>query len=63
MKVGDILKREPYLFLKSGMERVGLQECRVVYIHPRGRFYTVEFTSFLGRRFRQCYPMTEREKG
>jgi len=31
------------------------QNCRVVYIHPENRFYTVEFRSLRGETFRQSY--------
>ena len=29
--------------------------CRVVYVHPDRRFYTVEFTFDRGRSFRESY--------
>lgn len=34
---------------------------RVVYIHPKGRFYTVKFTSRLGS-FCECFTEKEYEK-
>lgn len=45
MQVGDILERTPTIEAMSGLGTVGPLPCRVIYIHPEGRFYTVEFTS------------------
>ena len=61
LKLGDRVRRR----IEYGMEGGTLlpaEEGTVVYIHPEGRFYTVEFT-FPGRepwetrRFRESYPM------
>lgn len=66
IKVGDRVRRH----IEYGMEGGGLlptEEGVVVYVHPEGRFYTVEFT-FPGkepgevRRFREAYIMREDEK-
>lgn len=66
IKVGDRVRRH----IEYGMEGGGLlpmEEGVVVYVHPEGRFYTVEFT-FPGkwpwerRRFREAYIMKENEK-
>ena len=45
MKTGDILQLEPTLEGTSGLGSTGPIPCRVVYIHPRERFYVVEFRS------------------
>lgn len=67
IKVGDRVRRH----IEYGMEGGGLlpeEEGVVVYVHPEGRFYTVEFT-FPGqwypwevRRFRESYIMREDER-
>lgn len=64
IKVGDRVRRH----IEYGMEGGGLlpmEEGVVVYVHPEGRFYTVEFT-FPGkdggvRKFRESYPMEKRK--
>lgn len=28
---------------------------KVIYVHPKGRFYTVEFTFWNGAKIRSCY--------
>lgn len=45
MKIGDILNIEPTLEATSGLGTVGRIPARVIYIHPAGRYYTVEFRS------------------
>lgn len=45
MQVGDILHLEPTLEATSGLGTVGPVRSRVIYIHPAGRYYTVEFRS------------------
>ena len=45
MQVGDILSIEPTLEATSGLGTVGPIRSRVSYIHPAGRYYTVEFRS------------------
>ena len=55
MKLGDIRREMPSvdseLMLADRQERT----CKVVYIHPLWRFYTVEFTTQLGWKFRESY--------
>lgn len=41
----------------EGSKYLGTLPCRVVYIHPEKRFYTVEFTFERNRRFRESYWM------
>lgn len=47
MQVGDILHLEPTLEATSGLDTSTLASitARVIYIHPAGRYYTVEFRS------------------
>lgn len=56
MQVGDILERTPTIEAMSGLGTVGPLLCRVIYIHPEGRFYTVEFTSRItGEQWREAF--------
>lgn len=45
IKVGDIIPCSPNIEAKEALKRgmKPLRKARVVYIHPEGRFYTVEF--------------------
>lgn len=43
MKIGDILSIEPTLEATSGLGTIGPIPARVIYNHPAGRYYTVEF--------------------
>lgn len=48
MKVGDMVKRRPLTFHEYGESGDGkapgkAMTGRVVYIHPQGRYHTVEF--------------------
>lgn len=54
MRVGDILQRKPTIDASVGFSRPGVMPCRVVYIHPLGRYYVVEFTSPCGQRWREA---------
>lgn len=65
MKVGDLLHRvmttESVFGFKYESRRTQLP-CRVIWIHPEGRFYTVEFTLERGERLRECfYPERKKE--
>lgn len=56
MQVGDILELEPTIEAMSGLGTSGPLPCRVIYIHPEGRYYTVEFTSRItGERWREAF--------
>ena len=61
MKVGDIRMELPTvdseLMLADRRER----RCEVVWIHPQWRFYTVEFTTELGWKFRETFYFRDRE--
>lgn len=61
MKVGDIVVETPTFYSKAGLDVVGPQKCRVTYIHPKRRFYTVEFRSEVtGETFRECFYFADR---
>lgn len=54
MKIGDILHLEPTLEATSGLGTVGPIRSRVIYIHPAGRYFTVEFCNpITGERWRE----------
>ena len=56
MKIGDILSIEPTLEATSGLGTVGPIRSRVIYIHPAGRYYTVEFRSpITGYNWREAF--------
>ena len=56
MQVGDILHLEPTLEATSGLGTVGPIPARVIYIHPAGRYCTVEFcSSITGERWREAF--------
>ena len=59
MKVGDVLHLVPTLSEKIGLESKGTMPCRVVYIHPKGWFYVVEFGQT--QRWREAFYPSERE--
>ncbi len=51
IRVGDKRAETPTI---EGACFIGTLPCRVVYVHPQRRYYTVEF-SFGHRRFRESY--------
>ncbi len=56
MKIGDILSIEPTLEATSGLGTVGPIPATVIYVHPAGRYYTVEFRSpITGERWREAF--------
>lgn len=56
MQAGDILDMEPTLEATSGLGTVGPIQARVIYIHPAGRYYTVEFRSpITGYNWREAF--------
>lgn len=56
MKIGDILSIEPTLKATSGLGTIGAIPARVIYIHPAGRYYTVEFCNpITGERWREAF--------
>lgn len=55
MQLGDIRKEVPNVDSEFMLGHKLLRECVVVFIHPEWRFYTVEFTTDLGWKFRESY--------
>ncbi len=54
VQVGDIVKRKPITFSDSDRKDAGWMLGRVIWIHPLGRFYVVEFGE--GRQaVRECF--------
>ena len=65
MRIGDRLQLRPTLISFHGGcvdKKAQTLSCRVVYIHPEERFYTVEFTFDRGERFCECYPMEKHDR-
>lgn len=61
MKVGDIIMRKPTIDCKVGIVETGPRPCRVLWIHPEGRFYRVEFWSEVtGETWRECFYLGNR---
>ena len=54
MNIGDVRTEVPTIYMKCGLEVTGPQKCKVVYIHPEGRFYRVRFTAANGTHFHEC---------
>lgn len=60
MNVGDVLYQIPTGRHGDDRQPQALA-CRVVYIHPERRFYTVEFRSEVtGEAFRESFPCPDR---
>lgn len=56
MKINDKRQETPSFDSTAGMDDVGPMDCRVMYVHPQGRFYTVEFKSpITGYTWRECF--------
>lgn len=56
MNVGDILHIKPTIDVAAGFARPEIMPCRVIFVHPAGRFYTVEFrSSVTGQTWRECF--------
>lgn len=51
--IGDTVFRKPVTLDFTNEERAGLYG-KVIFIHPQGRFYTVEF-SFGAGKLRDCF--------
>lgn len=54
MKVGDMVQCVVSVDNPDTTKNKQLKKGRVVYIHPRGRFVTVEF-DFHGKKVRECF--------
>lgn len=58
MKLGDQIMARPLFGGDTGESEGKLQKGVVVYIHPKERFFTLEFTSRVtGDKFRESFPM------
>lgn len=55
MKLGDIRMEVPSVDSELMLKDRQARRCEVVFIHPQWRFYTVEFTTDLGWKFRESY--------
>lgn len=56
MQVGNILEMEPTMEGTSGLGTIGPIPARVIYIHPAGRYYTVELRSpITGYNWREAF--------
>lgn len=61
MNIGDTRTEAPSFWTTFGHGLGDPRPCRVVYIHPQHRFYTVEFAFPLTReRFRESYYFEDR---
>lgn len=61
MKIGDEFVMRPSIFSRDDGVLGKLLPCRVVYIHPQRRFFTVEFCSEVtGETFRESFPCPDR---
>lgn len=64
MKIGDILTIKPNFYTEYMGANDQSHQAQVIYIHPEGRFYVVEFWSDLGIPWRETfYPYTRRITG
>ena len=58
MMLGDKQVAAPTISTSYGNHIATPMEGETVYIHPEGRFYTLEFKSpVTGEKFRESYPM------
>lgn len=58
-KITQIVGYNPYgLSVVQDIPMTG----EVVYIHPRGRFYTLEFTCENGMKFRESFKIIKRRR-
>lgn len=55
MRTGDILHLKPTIDTAAGFSHPDVMPCTVVYIHPRRRFYVVEFRSRHGQTWRETF--------
>lgn len=68
MRKGDVIRRTPTVYSKFGRQTdmgvEGPQPCEVIYIHPKRRFFVVEFTaSITGQTWRETVPIKRRTGG
>ena len=61
MKIGDIRMELPTVDSELMLANRQKRRCEVVWIHPKWRFYTVEFTTELGWKFRETFYFRDRD--
>lgn len=61
MKIGDIRMEMPTVDSELMLGDRQARRCEVVWIHPQWRFYTVEFTTALGWKFRETFYFRDRD--
>ena len=57
IELGAVLQIRPTIYGCKSAELTAPQAATVVYVHPEGRYCTVEFQNSLGWRFRESLPM------
>ena len=56
VRVGDTVTRAPYgLLSDKGDKTVKYLRGTVIYVHPLGRFHTVEFKNVFGDSYRESF--------
>lgn len=53
-KVGDKLKKLVHTNINGAIREARPDPCEVIFVHPKGRFYTVEF-EYGGVKVRESY--------
>lgn len=61
MKIGDIRMEMPTVDSELMLANRQKRRCEVVWIHPKWRFYIVEFTTELGWKFRETFYFRDRD--
>lgn len=61
MKIGDIRMELPTVDSELMLANRQKRRCEVVWIHPKWRFYIVEFTTELGWKFRETFYSRDRD--
>ena len=61
MKIGDIRMELPTVDSELMLANRQKRRCEVVWIHPKWRFYIVEFTTELGWKFRETFYFRDRD--
>lgn len=61
MKIGDIRMEMPTVDSELMLANRQKRRCEVVWIHPKWRFYVVEFTTELGWKFRETFYFRDRD--
>lgn len=61
MNIGDIRMELPTMDSELMLADRQKRKCEVTYIHPEYRFYTVEFTTERGQKFRETFYFRDRD--